>query len=215
MESPSGPMNLRRFNPSCPSTQVTVRRLIVTGSNAIRVADHSRSRRIESICSTTSGGVAVGWWCGVDERSKRPMSRLAPPVHPLRRARPRETHLGCDVLDRTSLAPFDQTATALDGQRCIGMNSYLSMPLSRHVTDWASQSLRARDTRDGVSTGARCPTLPSTVTRGLPGSRSCSSTAWSTGIQGSCSPQPIATGQPTSCRRSATGLVCSGRSAAI
>ena len=61
--------------------RVTVRRLIDTpsslSSNAIRDADHLWSLRHASIWSTISGGVAVGWRRGVDDRSNRPTSPYA------------------------------------------------------------------------------------------------------------------------------------------
>ncbi len=40
----------------------------------IRVADHLCSRRIVSICPMISDGVLVGCWCGVEDRSSRPIS---------------------------------------------------------------------------------------------------------------------------------------------
>ena len=57
---------------------MTVRRAMampsVRSSNVIREADHFRVRRIASISATISAAVAVGWWCGVLDRSSSPRS---------------------------------------------------------------------------------------------------------------------------------------------
>src|SRR5699024_3894012 len=44
----------------------------------------------------------------------------SPSIHPLRRARARDAHLGCDVCDRSGTAASDQPSTALEAEGCVG-----------------------------------------------------------------------------------------------
>src|SRR5699024_7524736 len=45
----------------------------------------------------------------------------SPSIHPLRRARARDAHLGCDVCDRSGTAASDQPSTAFEAEGCVGV----------------------------------------------------------------------------------------------
>ena len=127
LSSPDGSRNLRRFSPSRARTRPTVRTEIVTpslpSSTRIRLADHFRVPT-----QLLDPGHHYRWGRRrLPMRDRRPVLQAqiavaAMPVHPLRRTRPRDTHLGGNMGDRTSLTAPHQTLSTLHRQRGIAVS---------------------------------------------------------------------------------------------